>query len=109
VILRAAEAEGLDMDEFEMELEGVIYEAQQGRQAASSRPVQIAQQPAANTGSGKMSSQLEALVEIAVSGGELSEKSRNVLIRRAVAEGLDLDEFGMILDARLFRARKGNS
>ncbi|MFD1628662.1 hypothetical protein [Pseudopedobacter beijingensis] len=47
------------------------------------------------------SSQLEKLIEIAITDGELTEKEKQVLFKRAEAEGIDLDEFEMVLEARI--------
>lgn len=47
------------------------------------------------------SSKLESLIEMALSDGELTEKEKQVLYKRAEAEGIDLDEFEMILDSKL--------
>jgi RNA polymerase subunit RPABC4/transcription elongation factor Spt4 len=47
------------------------------------------------------SSKLDSLIEMALSDGELTEKEKQVLYKRAEAEGIDLDEFEMILDSKL--------
>lgn len=52
------------------------------------------------------SEELEELIEIAIADGELSEKKRQILFKRAASEGIDLDEFEMILDSRLSKKRK---
>ncbi len=46
--------------------------------------------------------QLEKLILFALSDGELTEKEKQILFKKAEAEGIDLDEFEMVLDARLF-------
>src|SRR5690606_20555279 len=50
--------------------------------------------------------QLEKLIELALVDGELSEKEKQILFKRAEAEGIDLDEFEMVLEARLFEKTK---
>ncbi len=50
--------------------------------------------------------QIEALIAAALTDGVLTEKERQILIRRAVAEGIDADEFEMVLDARLVELQK---
>jgi len=50
--------------------------------------------------------QLEKLIEMALMDGELTEKEKQVLFKKAQALGIDLDEFEMVLDARLFEKKK---
>lgn len=45
---------------------------------------------------------LERLIELALADGELTEKEKQVLFKNAEAEGIDLDEFEIVLEARLF-------
>lgn len=49
---------------------------------------------------------LETLINAALADGVLTEKEKQVLFRRAQAEGIDLDEFEMVLDARLVEMQK---
>lgn len=46
--------------------------------------------------------QIEKLIELALADGELTEKEKQVLFKKAEAAGIDLDEFEMVLDAKLF-------
>jgi hypothetical protein len=48
------------------------------------------------------SPEIEKLIKIALIDGVITEKERLVLIRKATAEGLDPDEFEMMLEAYLF-------
>ncbi len=50
--------------------------------------------------------ELEQLIQFALEDGELTEKERSVLMRKAQAAGVDLDEFEMILDAKLQQSKK---
>jgi hypothetical protein len=50
--------------------------------------------------------QIENLIKIALYDGELSEKEKQVLFRKAEAEGIDLDEFEMVLEGRLFEKQQ---
>ncbi len=50
---------------------------------------------------GIYSNNLEQLINLALSDGELSEKEKQVLFKKAEAEGIDLDEFEMVLDSKL--------
>lgn len=49
---------------------------------------------------------IEALIKAALIDGKLTEKEKQVLFKRAQAEGIDLDEFEMVLDARLIELNK---
>ena len=49
---------------------------------------------------------IEALISAALADGVLTEKEKQVLFKRAQAEGIDLDEFEMVLDARLVELQK---
>ena len=52
------------------------------------------------------SEQIEKLIELALADGQLSEKEKQILFKRAESEGIDLDEFEMVLDAKLFDRKK---
>lgn len=49
---------------------------------------------------------LEALISAALADGVLTEKEKQVLFKKAEAMGVDLDEFEMVLDARLVELKK---
>ncbi len=51
--------------------------------------------------------QIENLINLALADGELTEKEKQVLFKKAEAAGIDLDEFEMVLDAKLYE--KNNS
>ncbi len=46
--------------------------------------------------------QIENLINLALADGELTEKEKQILFKKAEALGIDLDEFEMVLDAKLF-------
>ena len=50
--------------------------------------------------------QLEKLIEMALMDGELTEKEKQVLFKKAEAMGVDLDEFEMVLEAKLFEKQQ---
>lgn len=50
--------------------------------------------------------QMENLISAALADGVLTEKEKQVLFKRAQAMGIDLDEFEMVLDARLVELKK---
>lgn len=50
--------------------------------------------------------QLEQLIDAALADGVLTEKEKQILFKKAQTFGIDLDEFEMVLDARLFKLQK---
>lgn len=50
--------------------------------------------------------ELEQLIQYALEDGVLTDKERAVLMKKAEAVGADLDEFEMILEAKLHEAKK---
>ena len=50
--------------------------------------------------------QIEALISAALTDGVLTEKEKQILFKKAQAQGIDLDEFEMVLDARLVELKK---
>ena len=44
---------------------------------------------------------MEALIKSAFRDGILTKKEKEIIIKRAVAEGEDADEFEMLLDSRI--------
>ena len=64
------------------------------------------QQPAPTQKEGIYGDYMEHLIDMALADGELTEKEKQVLFKKAEANGIDLDEFEMVLDARLFEKQK---
>jgi len=52
--------------------------------------------------------QLEKLIEMALMDGELTDKERTILSKKAESFGVDLDEFEMVLEARLFEKKQAD-
>lgn len=52
------------------------------------------------------SERLEQLIAAALADGILTEKEKQILFKRAKEEGIDLDEFEMVLSARVLEAEK---
>lgn len=52
------------------------------------------------------SEELEALISAALADGAMTDKERQILIKRAVSEGIDQDEFELVLDSRIILAKK---
>jgi len=50
--------------------------------------------------------ELELLIEAALADGILTEKEKQVLFKKAQSLGIDLDEFEVVLDARLIKLQK---
>lgn len=50
--------------------------------------------------------QIEALISAALADGMLTEKEKQVLFKKAQSQGIDLDEFEIVLDARLVELEK---
>jgi hypothetical protein len=48
-----------------------------------------------------MHPQIEKLIELALADGQVTEKERNVILKKAVELGIDTDEVEMVLDGRL--------
>ena len=52
--------------------------------------------------------QITQLIEAALIDGNLTEKEKQILFKKAEGLGIDLDEFEMILDAKLFEKQKSH-
>lgn len=52
------------------------------------------------------SDELEMLIDAAIADGDISEKERAILHKRAQAEGVDVDELDMIVEARIAKIKK---
>lgn len=52
---------------------------------------------------------LEQLINAALADGVLTEKEKQILFKKAESFGVDLDEFEMILDARLYEKQHANT
>ena len=50
--------------------------------------------------------QMESLISAALADGVLTEKEKQILFKKAETMGIDLDEFEMVLDARLVELKK---
>ena len=48
-----------------------------------------------------MNEQLEKLIDLALADGQITEKERNVIFKKATELGIDIDEVEMILDGKL--------
>ena len=50
--------------------------------------------------------QIENLINLVLADGELTEKEKQILFKKAEAAGIDLDEFEIVLDAKLFEKQQ---
>ena len=50
--------------------------------------------------------QIENLINIALADGELTEKEKQILFKKAEAAGIDLDEFEMVLESKLIEKQQ---
>lgn len=62
----------------------------------------------ARTSGGMYDEQLEQLIESALADGVLTDKEKMILLKRAQSKGIDLDEFEMMLEARLYKMNNDN-
>ena len=53
--------------------------------------------------------ELENLIDAALADGVLTEKEKQILFKKAQTMGVDLDEFEMVLDARLVKLKKAEN
>lgn len=53
--------------------------------------------------------ELEQLIDAALTDGELTEKEKQILFKKAQAMGVDLDEIEMVLEARLIKKKSENN
>ena len=53
-----------------------------------------------------MHPEIETLINMALADGEVTEKERSIIMRKAESLGLDKDEIEMILDGRIALSKK---
>ena len=58
--------------------------------------------PFDNDSNGIYSDKLNKLIDMALADGQLTEKEKQILFKNAQREGIDLDEFEMVLEAKLY-------
>lgn len=94
-----------DEDEYDEE-EDEEYDDRKSNRSRS-MPSAPVQQSAANSNDGSFyDPKLEKLIDFALADGELTEKERQVLYAKATSMGIDLDEFEMILQSKLYDKQK---
>ena len=50
--------------------------------------------------------QIENLINLALADGDLTEKEKQILFKKAEEAGIDLDEFEMVIDAKLYEKQQ---
>lgn len=80
----------------------IMGETQQLNSERQQNMPSVEQQATQPSTSGLYNPQLERLIDLALADGDLTEKEKQVLFKKAEAMGIDLDEFEMVLDARLY-------
>lgn len=94
-----------DEDEDEYDEEDEEYDDRKSNRSRS-LPSTLAQQSAANSNDDSFyDPKLEKLIDFALADGELTEKERQVLYAKAMSMGIDLDEFEMVLEAKLYEKK----
>lgn len=86
----------------------VYYTAPQpSKPVASPPPLPANQAPAEPQSSSQIyNSQIDGLINAALVDGQLTEKEKQILFKKAQGLGIDLDEFEMVLDAKLFEKKE---
>lgn len=113
VILRRAEKEGEDLDEFEIMFDarlsqlGIKVEESTTEEPSDIQTPEDAQDNSQKGPDGMFSERLEFLIHNAIEDGQITEKERNVIIRRAQAEGEDLDEVDIYIQSLLQKQKMG--
>lgn len=100
-IQAAAAKYGIDLSEFKSEF------ANQSQNAI--QPMAAQQAPQQSSITGLYDPKMEKLIDLALADGELTEQEKQVLFKRAESMGIDLEEFEMVLNARLYEHNKAAS
>ena len=113
VILRRAEKEGEDLDEFEMLFDarlaqlGIKVEESTEDDSSAIQAPDMPQNDSSKGPDGMFSERLEFLIHNAIEAGSITEKAREIIIRRAQAEGEDLDEVDIYIQSLLQKKEMG--
>jgi uncharacterized membrane protein YebE (DUF533 family) len=113
VIFRRAEKEGEDLDEFEILFDarlaqlGIKVEESTLEEPSMIQVPEIPQNAPSKGPDGMFSERLEFLIHNAVEDGQVTEKERAAIIRRAQTEGEDLDEVDIYIQSLLQKKKMG--
>lgn len=98
VLLKKAEAMGIDLDEFEMVLEGRLAKCQKEKAEKEPQPAKPTQKKKA------IPQELDDLIQEYLTDGIISAKERQVLLNKAMSLGLNVDEVDLYIDAQQQKA-----
>ena len=84
---------------------GETKEQSVNHELTQSQVQQVVKQSAST---GLYNPQMEKLIDLALADGELTEKEKQILFKKAESMGIDLDEFEMVLEAKLYECNKSN-
>lgn len=92
ILFKKAEAMGIDLDEFELVLDGRLAKRKKEMEAQATKK------------NGAIPQELDDLIKEYLSDGIISPKERQVLLNKAQALGLNLDEVDLYIDAQQQKA-----
>lgn len=98
VLFKKAEAMGIDLDEFEMVLEGRLAKCQKEKAEKEPQPAKPTQKKKA------IPQELDDLIQEYLTDGIISAKERQVLLNKAMSLGLNVDEVDLYIDAQQQKA-----
>ena len=98
VLFKKAMMMGVDLDEFEIVLDA--------RLAKKKKETEEKKASAPKSKNIEDLKDIEPLIDAALIDGELSDKEKQVLFKKAMTMGLDLDVFELVVDARLTKMKK---
>ncbi|MBP6089745.1 MAG: hypothetical protein KA521_00705 [Crocinitomicaceae bacterium] len=96
ILFKKAESDGIDLDEFEMVLDSILFD-----RVKKTKP-EIKSVNSSNSES------IMSLIDLALMDSDIDDKEKQVLFKKAESLGMDLDEFEMILNAKLFEKQQAN-
>lgn len=82
-------------------LKNIIKELYDEVNSVPSQQMTMRKTQSSQTRTGLYDAEMEKLIDLAIIDGTLTEKEKQILFKKAQAKGIDLDEFEMVLDARL--------
>lgn len=113
ILFKKAEAMGIDRDEFELVLDGRLAKRKEKMEAQAPQAAKPAKKE------GAIPQELDDLIKEYLTDGIISAKERQVLLNKAQALGLNVDEVDLYIDAQQQKAdqtvaavmnqRKGNT
>ena len=98
LLFKKAEAMGIDRDEFELVLDGRLAKRKKEMEAQASQATKPAKKE------GAIPQELDDLIKEYLTDGIISAKERQVLLNKAQALGLNVDEVDLYIDAQQQKA-----